>query len=167
MTGHHDQRRRAHRQERPLNAPTFDVHREAASRLGEVEQRYTRGRRAIIDVLVAATRPLTVPEISELAPDGSLPVSSAYRNLTVLVDAGVVHRVVGSDDHGRYELAEVVSDHHHHLLCSSCGTVADIAADGRLERALVAAAEAARDDIGFEVTGHRLDLLGRCRACRD
>lgn len=143
-----------------------DVHDEASSRLAEVDQRYTRGRRVIIDVLAAATRPLTVPEISELAPDASLPVSSAYRNLTILVEAGVVERVIGSDEHGRYELAEVVSHHHHHLLCTTCGAVADVAADGRLERALAAAADAAQKSIGFDVTAHRLDLLGTCRSCR-
>ena len=149
-----------------MTGRTGDVHDEASARLADVDQRYTRGRRVIIDVLAAATRPLTVPEISELAPAGALPVSSAYRNLTVLVEAGVVERVVSSDEHGRFELAEAVSNHHHHLLCGSCGTVSDIAADGRLERALRAAAEAAREAIGFEVSSHRLDLLGTCETCR-
>lgn len=144
---------------------TPDPHDEVGRRLRGLEQRYTTGRRAIIDVLRATDRPLTVPEIVEAARPGSVPVSSAYRNLTALVDAGVVHRVAGTDDHGRYELAEDLAGHHHHLLCASCGAVSDISAHPRLERALADAARVAEDETGFEVTGHRIDLLGVCRAC--
>jgi Fur family ferric uptake transcriptional regulator len=152
-----------------------DVHPDVAARLGSVDQRYTSGRRAIVATLAAAGRPLTVPEIigDRLADDpasgagrGPLPQSSAYRNLTVLVDAGVVRRVNGTDDHGRFELAEELAGHHHHLLCVSCGRVDDVSAVPTLERALDAAARLAAEATGFEVTGHRIDLVGRCATCR-
>ncbi len=144
----------------------MELHDEVAVRLAGLEQRYTAGRRAIVEVLERSDRPLTVPEMIDAADPGSLPVSSAYRNLVVLLDAGVVHRVAGTDDHGRFELAEDLAGHHHHLLCDSCGIVADISAYPRLERALADAARMARDETGFEVTGHRIDLLGQCEACR-
>lgn len=149
-----------------------DVHRDVAARLSSVEQRYTSGRRAIVDTLAAAGRPLTVPEIigerdEATARRGALPQSSAYRNLTVLVEAGVLHRVSGTDDHGRYELAEELAGHHHHLLCVSCGRVDDVSAVPKLERALDDAARLAAEATGFEVTGHRIDLVGRCASCRD
>ncbi len=131
-----------------------------------MEQRYTSGRRAIIAVLDAAERPLTVPEVIERAESGSVPLSSAYRNLGILVEAGAVHRVAGADDHSRFELAEDLAGHHHHLLCGDCGVVSDVSAHPRLERALADAARVASDETGFEVTGHRIDLLGRCGACR-
>lgn len=131
-----------------------------------MDQRYTRGRRAIVAVLEAAERPLTVPEVVQRAEPGSVPLSSAYRNLSILAEADVVHRVVGADDHSRFELAEDLGGHHHHLLCSECGTVSDVSAHPRLERALADAARVAGEETGFEVTGHRIDLLGRCEACR-
>ena len=142
-----------------------DIHEEAAARLQAQEQRYTRGRKSIVEVLDTADRPLTVPEIAARAHAGSLPYSSAYRNLTALVDAGVVHRVTGTDDHGRFELSEDLAGHHHHLLCDTCGMVSDISAYPRLERALTEAARVALEETGFEVTGHRIDLLGRCAGC--
>jgi Fe2+ or Zn2+ uptake regulation protein len=149
-----------------------DLHHDIAARLGSVEQRYTAGRRAIVDTLATAGRPLTVPEIigdRDDSPAGraALPQSSAYRNLTVLVDAGVVHRVNSTDDHGRYELAEELAGHHHHQLCVSCGRVDDVSAVPKLERALDEAARLAAEATGFEVTGHRIDLVGRCATCRD
>ena len=54
-----------------------------------------------------------------------------YRNLVVLEQAGVVRRVTSTDDFARYELAEDLTEHHHHLICSSCGTVDDFTASRR------------------------------------
>jgi Fe2+ or Zn2+ uptake regulation protein len=151
-------------------AAVGDVHRDVADRLGAVDQRYTPARRAIVETLAASGRPLTVPEIIGGDEPGSgrgpLPQSSAYRNLAVLLDAGVVHRLSGTDDHGRYELAEELAGHHHHLLCVACGRVDDVSAVPRLERALDDAARLAAEATGFEVTGHRIDLVGRCASCR-
>jgi len=141
------------------------IHDEAALRLAALDQRYTGNRREIVEVLAGAERPLTITEIVDIAP--TVPVSSAYRSLTVLADAHVVRRVAGTDDTGRFELAEDLSgEHHHHLICSNCGTVVDVAASPRLERALADAARAAADEAGFEVHEHRIDLVGRCSNCR-
>lgn len=143
-----------------------ELHDEVALRLARLEQRYTTGRRTIVEVLETADRPLTVPEMIEKAPAATMPVSSAYRNLAVLLEAGVVHRVSGTDEHTRFELAEELAGHHHHLLCASCGSVADVSALPRLERALADSIRIIREKTGFEVTSHRIDLLGRCEACR-
>lgn len=137
------------------------------ARLSAVGQRYTSGRRALVAALAAAGRPVTVPEMLETTTSGGLHRSSAYRNLTVLADAGVVHRVVGAGEFARFELAEgVAGHHHHHLLCDGCGSVSDVAATPGLERALEEAALAAAGERGFEVRAHRIDLVGRCRDCR-
>jgi Fe2+ or Zn2+ uptake regulation protein len=145
----------------------MDVHDEAAIRLAALDQRYTPGRRAIVGALAASERPLTVPEILAGTERGALPQSSAYRNLSVLVEADVVHRLAGADEFARYELTEDLAGHHHHLLCSGCGSVADVSASPRLERALAEAARLIAEESGFEVTGHRIDLLGHCANCRN
>lgn len=144
----------------------MDVHTEAALRLATLDQRYTRGRRAIVEALIGAGRPLTVPELLAGTARGALPQSSAYRNLTVLTDAAVVHRLPGTDEFARYELAEELAGHHHHVLCAVCGAVADVPTSIPLERALADAGRLAADATGFDVTGHRIDLLGRCTDCR-
>ena len=60
-----------------------------------------------------------------------------YRNLVVLEQAGVVHRIVTNDEFARFELAEdLTGDHHHHLICSSCGAVEDVPASAGLEQSL-------------------------------
>jgi Fur family ferric uptake transcriptional regulator len=141
------------------------MHDDVASRLAVFKQRYPENRRRLVDALYSAGKPLTVPEIvNEL---GDVPLSSVYRNLDQLAEAGVVQKVAGADDSGRYELAEELSgDHHHHLICSNCGTVYDISSSPRLEKALSDAANAASDELGFEVDDHRIELIGRCEDCR-
>jgi len=141
-----------------------DLHDEVGRRLTTHDQRYTSGRRALVGVLADAGRPLTIPEVLDRSQ--GVPQSTAYRNLTVLIEAGVARRVTGSDVHGRFELAEDLTGHHHHVICTTCGTVTDVHVAPRLERALEDAAEAATADLGFEVSGHTIDLLGTCRPCR-
>ena len=138
---------------------------EVTRRLGAVDQRFTSGRRELVEVLESADRPLTVPEILGSA-SSALPQSSVYRNLTVLLEAGVVRRLLGTDDLARFELAEDLAGHHHHLLCSTCGSVSDVSAAPKLERALSEAARLAAEEAGFEVTEHRIDLVGVCSSCR-
>lgn len=141
-----------------------DLHETVAARLRSVGQRYTSGRRALVDQLAAATQPRTIPDIV-VGGDERVPQSSAYRNLAVLEQAGVVHRIVTSGDFARYELAEDLTEHHHHLICSSCGAVEDFTAPPSLERTL----HRVMDDVGgtgFTAESHRLDLIGTCAGCR-
>jgi Fur family transcriptional regulator, ferric uptake regulator len=141
-----------------------ELHRTVRDRLDDNDQRYTAGRRAVVDALAAADGPVTLPELIDLAP--SLAQSSAYRNLAVMEQVGVVRRVVHSSDHARYELAEDLTEHHHHLICELCGTVRDVTLTPALERRLDEAFEALSGVEGFEATHHTIDLYGRCAACR-
>src|SRR5688572_7760098 len=92
-----------------------ELHEAVASRLRAADQRYTSGRRRLVELLAEAPRPETIPEILQRAP--ALAQSSAYRNLVVLEECGVAHRVITSDERSRYELAEHLMGHHHHLIC--------------------------------------------------
>jgi len=133
------------------------------ARLRAVGQRLTANRRALLDALTTAPRPLTIPEILEEQP--GLAQSSVYRNLVGFEDARVVHRVIGADDFARWELAEDLAGHHHHLICASCGRVEDVPASAGLERSVAAAAAAITRRTGFRTQHHRLDLVGVCVSC--
>jgi len=142
-----------------------DPHDVAAALLRTADQRYTRSRQALIEVLAAADAPLTVDEI--VGREQSLALSTAYRNLVVFEECGVVHRIVTSDEHARYELDEALTDrHHHHLVCSRCGVVLDFTVPDPLERELDRALEQVATSFGFDAEHHRLDLVGRCASCR-
>ena len=140
-----------------------DVRETATARLHSVGQRLTANREALVDTFTTAPRPLTIPEI--LARRSELAQSSVYRNLVVLEEAGIVHRVVGADDFARWELAEDLTGHHHHLICASCGRVEDVPASAGLERSVAAAAAAITRTTGFRTQRHRVDLVGVCKRC--
>lgn len=142
-----------------------DIHAVIESRLRAADQRYTASRRRLVELLAEHGDPMRLPEL--LAADPSLAQSSTYRNLAVLEQVGAVTRIITRGDHASYELAEdLTGNHHHHLVCTSCGEVADFslspAVEAELERVLAAAARKARYDIDH----HRLDLVGRCSSCR-
>lgn len=140
-----------------------DLHPAIAARLDGDGQRYTSGRRALVEVLVGAGRPLTAAEV---VAEADLSQSSAYRNLAVLEGAGVVHRISGTDEFARFELAEDLTDHHHHhLVCTECGAISDFTVPDDLEEAVDALAASVAGSAGFTVDRHRLDLFGRCAAC--
>ncbi len=141
-----------------------DLHEVAALRLSQHDQRYTRCRRALVDVLSSAEAPLTILDV--LDRSRTLAQSSAYRNLSVLEQAGVVHRIIASHEHARFELAQDLTEHHHHLICSICGTVSDFTVPDDIEVALerTLLETATRHD--FQADYHRLDLVGTCAACR-
>lgn len=140
------------------------MHEVVERRLRLIDQRYTSGRRAIVDLLVSAGHPVSIGDIAERLP--GLPRSSAYRHLTDLHAAGLVRRVTASDEFTRFELAEDLTEHHHHLLCMNCGKVIDVTLPAGFEQqaneaiSVLAAAE------GFQAHSHRLDVLGLCAACR-
>jgi Fe2+ or Zn2+ uptake regulation protein len=146
-----------------MAASLEDVRETAAVRLHSVGQRLTANREALVDTFTTAPRPLTIPEI--LARRSELAQSSVYRNLVVLEEAGIVHRVVGADDFARWELAEDLTGHHHHLICASCGRVEDVPASAGLERSVAAAAAAITRTTGFRTQRHRVDLVGLCKRC--
>lgn len=138
-------------------------HGEVATRLGHEGQRYTAGRRALVDLLHQAGRPLEIPEILDAA--SGLPQSSTYRNLAVLERAGAVIRHPGPGGVARYELSEALVGHHHHLVCNSCGRMEDYEASAEIEGGLQDAIDAIAARSGFKATGHRLELRGLCSRC--
>ena len=132
-------------------------------RLGEAGVRYTPHRRTVVEALAAAEGPRSAAELLDDLR-GRIPMSSLYRSLAVLEEAGVLTPHLGARDVIRYELAEWISGHHHHLVCIDCGSVEDVAVSDPVEskvRGLVASIAGA----GFTPTGHTLEIEGRCAVC--
>lgn len=140
-----------------------ELDRVASGRLRADGQRYTDNRRQLVALLADVEAPVTIPEILDRRPD--LAQSSVYRNLSVLERAGVVQRIVTNDEWARYELAETLTEHHHHVICSTCGRVKDFTVSPKLERLIEESLTQVALDAGFVVDHHRLDLVGRCQQC--
>lgn len=140
-----------------------DLHEAVRRHLAERHIRYTSGRQSVITALVKVDGPESAAELHDRM---RVPLSSLYRNLTVLDEAGVLERHHDADGLARYELAEWLGGHHHHLICVDCGAVADVELGDDAEAALDQIARGASTRSGYRVTGHNLEIEGVCPSCR-
>lgn len=138
--------------------------RQVEQRLGDSGVRYTRTRRAVVVALVDADGPRSAAELAqEVGP--SIPLSSLYRTLSVLESAGILAPHFSSPGITRYELAEWLTGHHHHLVCINCGQIEDIEASELIERRLQQIVTDVAGASSFNETNHALEIEGRCRRC--
>jgi Fur family transcriptional regulator, stress-responsive regulator len=83
---------------------------------------------------------------------------AVYDVLRALTGAGLVRRIQPSGANARYELR--VGDNHHHVVCRSCGAIADVdCAVGH------APCLTASDDHGFVVDEAEVVYWGTCPDC--
>ena len=140
-----------------------DVHDAVAEQLKGRQQRYTALRRKIVDTLGGADDPLTINDLQRAAKGVAL--SSLYRNLSILEECSVVTRIMTSNGSAIFELAESLSEHHHHLVCSRCGLVRDIVVPESIEHGLDRQLVKLARKEGFTFRHHQLDVIGTCGKC--
>ena len=140
------------------------IDEKVASLLHQTGHRYSTVRRRLVSVLRTAGKPLTNNQITE--SDNSLVQSSVYRNLNVLEQAGAVTRITTNDEFARYELAEHITEHHHHIICTNCGDIADFSLPSSVEDSLNLSLRKAANKVSFNIDNHRLDALGTCASCQ-
>ena len=143
---------------------TNTIDHDIEARLGAAGVRYTRARRAVVDALARADGPRSASELHD-DMDRDVPLSSLYRSLSVLDEAGVLEPHNSLKGLTRYELAEWLSGHHHHLVCMICGTVEDIELSKEMESRLEQLVGTVTKELSFSASGHTLEVHGRCSRC--
>jgi Fur family ferric uptake transcriptional regulator len=134
---------------------TADVERS----LRDAGLRVTSPRRAVLaavhehphadtDALIGAVR----------TTHGAVSHQAVYDVLRALTDAGLVRRIQPAGSVARYEAR--VGDNHHHVVCRSCGTIADV--DCAVDETPCLTAS---DDAGFEIDEAEVVYWGRCAGC--
>jgi Fur family transcriptional regulator, ferric uptake regulator len=119
-------------------------------------------RRAVLDLLGRQTCALTAVEIEQaLVTERRVSRASIYRVLEELERLHLVARVETGQAMVRYERAhDSEGEHHHHLVCDSCGLVMPFS-DDALERAINELSER----VPLAVSEHEIVLHGSCREC--
>jgi Fe2+ or Zn2+ uptake regulation protein len=130
-----------------------------AEQLRAAELRVTRPRIAVMEAVHAHPHADTetifgavragLPEVSRQA---------VYDVLSALTAVGLVRRIQPSGSVARYESR--INDNHHHVVCRSCGVIADVdCAVGE------APCLTASDDNGFEIDEAEVIYWGLCSDC--
>ncbi len=89
---------------------------------------------------------------------GAVSHQAVYDVLRALTNAGLLRRIQPSGSVARYEAR--VGDNHHHVVCRSCGAMADVDCAVGNTPCLTAS-----DDAGFEIDEAEVVYWGRCSAC--
>jgi Fur family ferric uptake transcriptional regulator len=149
----------------PVGDPSADGWAERAeATLAAAGHKRGGARRALIELLAGQTCALTALEIEDAlrAHADSRPVSraSVYRVLDELERLRLVQRVETGQAMVRYERVLEHEEHHHHLVCDSCGLVMPFS-DAGLEQAI----ERLSGSVPFRVSEHEIVLHGACRDC--
>lgn len=136
-------------------------HRDFAATLRAHGLKATPQRMALLHALQKAHQPQSVARLKTACARSSMDTVTLYRALEAFLEAGLVRSVNLNHGHADYELV-VPGDHHHHVICTSCGAIADVTLpyERTLERAALAAARAFAS-----VTDHALEFFGTCSAC--
>lgn len=129
--------------------------------LKEKGYKLTKQRKSIIEVLIENPgKFLSVEEIYLKSKDKypKTNLSTIYRNMEVLEAINIVHKTSINGSSSSYEIA-YNDDHHHHLICKSCGKTETIDFCPLKEIA------SRVPNNSFTVTDHKLELYGYCNNC--
>ena len=102
----------------------------------------------------------TADDVAEAASGhiGSISRQSVYDTLAVLVDRGVLRKIQPIGSVARYE--DRVGDNHHHVVCRSCGAIADVDCAVGHRPCLTAS-----QTHGFRIDEADVSYWGTCPAC--
>jgi Fur family transcriptional regulator, stress-responsive regulator len=128
--------------------------------LREAGLRVTAPRVAVLSEIQAG-RHMTADQVAAGVRDrvGAISTQAVYDVLGALTRAGLLRRIEPAGSPTRYETR--VGDNHHHVVCRSCGTIADVDCVVG-ERPCLSPAEAG----GFVVDEAEITFWGMCPTCQ-
>jgi len=125
--------------------------------------KFTIQREVILETLYNSDEHLT-PEalhkrIQENYPDLKTGIATIYRTLALLESEEFVTSLSFGAQGKKYELG--AKEHHDHMICTECGSIAEFV-DEEIERRQHAIA----DEHGFLMKDHSMQIYGICAECR-
>ena len=89
----------------------------------------------------------------------SIGLTTVYRHLQALAESGEVDVLRTADGESVYRRCQG-TDHHHHLVCRSCGATVEVTGAAVEKWATAVAAQH-----GFRDVSHTVEVFGTCRSC--
>lgn len=124
-------------------------------------QRNTWQRERVREALAESTGFVSAQSLHATLRDENtgIGLATVYRALAGLAARGDADSLQSPDGEALYR-ACTSSGHHHHLICRSCGTAVEIAADDVEQWA-----QSTAERHGFTQPEHVVDIFGLCAAC--
>jgi Fur family transcriptional regulator, ferric uptake regulator len=125
--------------------------------------RLSAPRSAVVETLADLGCSVTAKEIADRLRDRGtdVGVASIYRTLELLDKLRLTRRVDAAEGVARYEPIGPSGEHHHHIVCDTCGEVSTFE-DSDLERVI----ERLASRVDYTIDAHDVTLRGECPTCR-
>lgn len=132
-----------------------------SEQLKSLDLKITEPRKALLEILSQSSKPLDAEDIKKGLKKKNISADQAtiYRILKTFSEKNIVHKIALEEGKTHYELTD--RPHHHHIVCTSCGTILDIEECGieSIEREI-------EKKTGFTVLSHSFELFGKCLKCK-
>ena len=128
--------------------------------LRAADLRVTRPRTAVLSAVHAHPHADTDALIGAVREEHPVSHQAVYDVLNALTDAGLVRRIQPAGSVARYEAR--VGDNHHHVVCRTCGTIADVDCAVDSTPCLTAS-----DDAGYTIDEAEVVYWGSCPDCSE
>ena len=130
--------------------------------------RWTVPRKAIMDVFCNTKSHLSAEDVYMILkkshPD--IGIATIYRNLEFLTRHGFLRQFNFTHGKSYYEIIDEDNDHHHHLICNSCGKIIDYSEFIQRETRLIKDLEKELSrKHNFTIDTHQLHFYGLCQKC--
>jgi len=129
--------------------------------LKEIALRATPARVAILQLLESANDPMDANAITEYLRKKNIETDPAtvFRIMNAFTQKGITTPIQFQEGKTRYELAN--KEHHHHLICETCGKIETIE-----DKIIPPFEKHIAKEHGFIVKRHALEFFGVCRNCK-
>ena len=137
--------------------------KKVTTRLRRHGYKLTPQRKAIIRTIASTHDHLTPTEIYDKMREDhpGIGLVTIYRTLEILAEMELICELRTGGNRRSYTIS-APQRHHHHIICSNCGRVADFTGHNldELERRLTR-------ESGFRIDDHMLEFTGLCRPCQE
>lgn len=125
--------------------------------------RRTAQRDLIMDIFLRTEDHLTSEDLYWLVQkeDSTVGITTVYRTLKLLTDAGLAREVRFGDNKTYYE-HHYNHQHHDHMICTECGRVIEF-----FSQEIESLQDQMAEKFGFRPTYHSLRMWGLCSECRN
>lgn len=132
-------------------------------KLKQNNYRLTNQREAVLEVMLSNRgRHLSAEEVLKEAREKHplIGIATVYRTLDKLASMEILNKIMFRDKF-RYEICDKNRHQHHHIICISCGAIAEVEED------LLNRLEANLEEQGFQIVDHDLKFYAYCPTCRE